>query len=183
MGSDSRGHAGGLGCIAAPAQHEGHQERVSVPQQEGRMLWPNCLQAPGPPQARAALQAPHTSAPLSSSEQPPQRQAPPWGCRQSPAPVPTPRDSRRLQPPAGNTMERCHGQGGATPAGPQAVSLSCGQSRCVLVTTVRNKGRPPKRATKTRLSDVPPPSGLQRPVSRQDSPEKAQRSHPSTACI
>lgn len=101
----------------------------------------------GPP-ARAALQAPHTSAPLSSSEQPPQGQAPPRGCRQSPALVPTPRDSCHLQPPAGNTMERRHGQGGATSAGPQAVSLSCGQSPCVLVTTVRNKGRPPKEGHK-----------------------------------
>lgn len=159
-GSDSRGHVGGLGRMEAPAQHEGHQEQVSVSQQEGRMLWPNCLQAPGCPPSPSRPPGPHTSALLSSSEQPPSLQAPPQSCWQSPAPVPALLDARRLQPPAGNTLEKRHGQGGAASAGPQAVSLSCGQSPCVLVTTVRNKGHPPKRATKTHPSDIPPPSGL-----------------------
>lgn len=166
----------------APAQHEGHQERVSVPQQESRMLWPNCLQAPGSPSPSRPPGPPHLCSPE-------QLRAASTGAGPStglPAKSSPGSDPAGLLPPSA-TCWKHHGEtprsGRGTSAGPQAVSLSCGQSPCVLVTTVRNKGRPPKRATKTRQSDVPPPSGLQRPVSRQDSPEKAQRSHPSTACI
>ena len=50
--------------MEAPPQHEGHQEQVSVSQQEGRMLWPKCLQAPGlPPQPKPPSRPPHLCSP------------------------------------------------------------------------------------------------------------------------
>lgn len=126
-GSDSRGRGRGLGCTVGLAQHKGHRQGVRVSQQEGRMFWPNRLQAPGPHQPEQPARPP-TSAPLSSF---PWRRAPPRGCWQSPAPVPTQLGSCCLQPPAGNTGEMPWAGCGHL-AGHQSVSLSCGQSPVLL---------------------------------------------------
>lgn len=130
----------------------------------GRECGPNHLHAPGPkpclggsPRPRQPPR-PHTSAPLTTSFRFPG--ASPRGCQQNPAPTLSLLGLRCLQPPAGNTVEKC--QSGC---GHRSVSLSSGERPSAPETTVRNKDHPATEGPgDPHAADTAPPSRLQRPT-------------------